>query len=129
MRIFLIGFILSSFLLSIDLKWEQNIKEAFLKAKDTNKTVMIFVTKESCRWCLKMKKRTLSDKKIRKRLENYILVKVDKNSLDDSLAKVKYFPTILFYSPKKRLYQKIVGYYSISDFLSWIDDVEKIAGK
>ncbi len=129
MKIFLIGFMLSSFLLSIDLKWEQNIEKAFLKAKNTNKTVMIFVIKSNCAWCVKMKERTLSHQMIKKRLQNYILVKVDKNSLDDSLVEVKYFPTTLFYSPNKKLYQNVVGYFKVEDFISWIDDVEKMVKK
>ena len=129
MRIFLIAFILSSFLLSMDLKWEQNIEKAFIKAKDSNKTVMIFVTKSGCRWCIKMKKKTLSHKVIQQQLQNYILVKVDKKSLDGSLAEVKYFPTTLFYSPNKKLYQKVVGYFKVEDFMSWLDDVERLANK
>jgi len=126
MRIFLIGFILSSFLLSIDLKWEQDLDKAFVKAQDTNKTVMIFVTKSGCRWCVKMKKRTLSHKVIKQDLENYILVKLDRNNIYnyDFIDNIKYFPTILFYSPKKRLYEKVVGYFNVEDFMSWIDDVE-----
>ncbi len=129
MRIFLIGFILSSFLLSIDLKWEQDLDKAFIKAQDSNKTVMIFVTKSGCRWCVKMKKRTLADKVIKKDLEDYILVKLDKDSLDyyEFIGNIKYFPTTLFYSSQKKLYQKVVGYFKVEDFISWLDDVKRMA--
>ena len=90
---------------------------------------MIFVTKSNCAWCVKMKERTFSNKVIKKQLENYILVKIDKNSLDGSLAEVKYFPTTLFYSPNKKLYEKVVGYFKVKDFISWLDDVERMVIK
>jgi len=110
----------------MNLKWEQDLDKAFIKAQDTNKTVMIFVTKEGCRWCIKMKKRTLSHKVIKQSLENYILVKLDRDNIYNYnfIEKIKYFPTILFYSPKKRLYEKVVGYFNVEDFISWLDDVE-----
>jgi len=115
------------FLSANELVWEKDIATAFAKAKDTNKSVMIFVETHNCPWCRKMKHRTLTDDAVYEKLQNYVVVRTIKNSQEAQKygLNVTYVPTMFFYSPKEEPYQKVVGYYSVEDFLSWLSDVDK----
>jgi len=110
-------------LLAKDLKWESDLSTAFDNSSTQNKPLMIFVEKDKCRWCKKMKKETLADSGIQKRLEKFILVKLNKNDLDMlELPYTKYVPTTYFYTSKGEMKVKAVGYNVIEDFNSYIDD-------
>ena len=109
-----------------NLKWEDSLDRAFIRAKAENRTVMVMVKSPSCRWCIKMKEKTLKDKNISKRLEKFILVKVDRSSLKSKdIPYAKYLPTIYFMTPDKKILERVVGYCGTLDFNSWIDDVNK----
>ena len=118
--------LLGSLLFSGELHWEKDLKTAFSKAKKENKVVMVMVESESCPWCQKMKKRTLQDRGISKRLKQFILVKIDREQVrDDAIPYAKYVPTIYFMTPKKKILECVTGYFMVLDFNSWIDDVQK----
>jgi thioredoxin-related protein len=71
--------ILSIFLLTgavFALDWVKDIDTALEIAKKEHKVVMVMVEGEHCRWCKKMKGRTLSDDTVEKRLEKFVVVKV-----------------------------------------------------
>jgi len=123
-KIFLVLILLSSSIFALN--WSKNLQTAFAKAKKQNKTVMVFVEGEYCRWCKKLEHRTLTSNKIEKRLKNYIVVKLDRS--DDAmknLPEVQGVPTVFFMTPKKKVLEEIVGYWDVMDFSSYIDDVEK----
>ncbi|SFV56488.1 hypothetical protein MNB_SV-6-1699 [hydrothermal vent metagenome] len=106
-----------------ELKWESSLSVAFEKSALQKKPLMVLVEKEHCRWCKKMKSETLSDRNISKRLDDFVLVKVDKNDIDsDELPYARYVPTIYLFSPKKELLIKVSGYYVVEDFDSYLDD-------
>ncbi len=128
LSIFLLaGIVFSTPLLAVNIIWEKDIDTAFTLAKKEKKTVMVLVEGLHCRWCVKMKKRTLSDENVQKKLESYILVKVmreDKDNIKD-LPQIHGVPSIFFMTEKKEILESVVGYFNIIDFLSYIDDVEK----
>jgi protein disulfide-isomerase len=110
-------------LLANDLKWESDLSAAFENSSTQDKPLMIFIEKDNCKWCEKMRRETLSDSGIQKRLEKFILVKLNKNDLDIlKLPYTKYVPTTYFYSPKGEIKVKVIGYNVIEDFNSYIDD-------
>ncbi len=114
-------------LFSTDIVWQKNITTAFELAKKENKIVMVMVEGKHCRWCVKMKNRTLADENVTKRLEPYITVKVmreDENSVKD-LPIIHGVPSIFFMTAEKKVLESVVGYFDVGDFLSYIDDVEK----
>ncbi len=117
--------LLSSTVFSLD--WVKDIDTAFTLAKKEHKNVMVFVEGENCRWCKKMKHRTLSDESVEKRLEKYVVVKVmreDGNAMS-VLPPVQGVPTIFFMKENKAVIEEIIGYFNVEDFLSYIGDVEK----
>ena len=120
-------FLLVGTLFSSELVWQKDITTAFEKAKKENKVVMVLVEGEHCRWCKKMKHRTLSEESVLERLEPYIIVKVmreDTEAVKD-LPAISGVPSIFFVKANKKVLETVVGYYNIVDFTSFIDSVEK----
>ncbi len=117
--------IFSSALFAVD--WVQNIDTALQLAKKEHKNVMVMVEGEHCRWCKKMKGRTLTDDAVEKRLQNYVAVKVfrEDSTAMAKLPAVQGVPTIFFMRSDKTIIQEVMGYFNVEDFLSYIDDVEK----
>jgi len=112
---------------SAELHWQKDLNTALTLAKKEHKNLMIMVESQHCRWCKKMKYRTLSDEKVIKRLTPYILAKVtreDKVTMS-LLPKAEAAPTIFFMTEEKKVIESVVGYFIVGDFLSYIDDVEK----
>ncbi|MGB5506527.1 MAG: thioredoxin family protein [Sulfurovum sp.] len=117
--------LLSSTLFSVE--WVKDVNTAFTLAKKEHKNVMILVEGENCRWCKKLKYRTLQDEAVEKRLEKFVVVKVMREdpSAMSGLPEVKGVPTVFFMKPNKAVTEEILGYVNVEDFISYINDVEK----
>lgn len=117
--------LLSSTLFSVE--WVKDIDTALTLAKKEHKNIMVLVEGENCRWCKKMKHRTLSDESVEKRLEKFVAVKVmrEDSSAMSVLPHVKGVPTIFFMNENKSVVEEIMGYLDVEDFISYINDVEK----
>jgi len=125
MRIVLALFMFSGTLLALE--WAKDLDTAITTAQKEHKNIMVMVEGEHCRWCKKMKGRTLSDESIEKRLEKFVVVKVmreDGNAMA-KLPPVDGVPTIFFLKENKAVIEDVVGYFNVEDFTSYIDDVEK----
>lgn len=123
----LVGILFSTTLFAGEIVWQKDITAAFEKAQKENKVVMVMVGGEHCKWCEKMKLRTLSDDSVLERLEPYIMVKVMKEDVEDvkDLPAIKGVPTIFFLKADKKVLETVVGYYNIVEFAGFIDSVEK----
>jgi len=119
--------VLLTAILNADIVWQKDIVTAFELAKKENKTVMVFVESENCRWCKKMKKNTLSDEKVIKSVNSFISVKVFRENQEavKQLPNIQGVPTVFFMSADKKIIETSIGYYSVEDFLSYINDVKK----
>ncbi len=106
--------------------WEKDLETAFKKAKDENKTLMIMAVSEGCSWCKKMKQRTLSNPKVAKRLEKYVLAMADRETPSEraQVPEFKHVPIIFFMSPQKENLDNMRGYYAPDDFLNYLDEFE-----
>jgi len=111
------------------LEWVKDIDTAFTLAKKEHKTVMVFVEGKNCSWCRKMKGRTLTEDSVKKRLEKFVVVKVMREDSKSMavLPKIKGVPTIFFMKSNKKVIESVIGYLRVRDFISTIDDVEKMA--
>jgi len=132
LSIFLIvGVFFSTTLCAEEITWTEDINTAFDLAKKEQRTVMVFVEGKNCRWCVKMKERTLGDENVQKKLQSYITVKVmreDEDAVKD-LPIIHGVPSIFFMTPEKEVIESVVGYFNVEDFLSYISDVEKKTSK
>lgn len=127
MKKLIIVLLIFSAWLSADIDWQKDIPSALSLAKQENKMLMVFVEGENCRWCKKMKYRTLGDEKVEQRLQAFIVVKVMQEDREavKHLPAIDGVPTIFFINSDKKLLQDVVGYFDVDDFISYIDSVEK----
>jgi len=123
----LVGILFSTILFADEIVWQKDISAAFEKAKKEHKLVMVFVEGESCRWCKKMKHRTLSDESVDKRLQDYVAVKIFRENKEDitDLPEIQGVPSIFFMTAQKKILESVIGYYNVEDFISYLNDVEK----
>ena len=124
-RVILAFLLLSSTLFSLE--WAKDLNSAFTMAKKEKKNVMVLVEGENCRWCKKLKYRTLQDEDVEKRLEKFVVVKVmreDPSSMS-KLPSIKGVPTTFFMKPNKDVVEEVIGFFNVEDFISYIDTVEK----
>ncbi len=112
-----------------NLIWHSNIKEAFALAQKEKRRVVVMVGEDDCRWCIKMKKRTLSDPRVQQALQKYILVSIKRSDK----ASVKYvpefdgnIPSFFFMEYSQELIEPIVGYFNADDFSEYIQEIERL---
>ena len=123
----LAGIFFSTTLFAGEIVWMKDINSAFKLAQKEQKIVMVLVEGKHCRWCVRMKDRTLADVNVEKKLKSYIAVKVmreDEDAVKD-LPIIHGVPSIFFMTPKKKVLESVIGYFNVEDFLSYISDVEK----
>ena len=116
-----------SVMLFADVTWQKDIPSALELAKKENKVLMVFVEGENCRWCKKMKHRVLSDEEVEKRLKPFVTVKVMQEDTEaaKNIPAIDGVPTIFFMKADKTVLETVVGYFSVEDFISYIDSAEK----
>lgn len=117
--------LLSSLLFSVE--WSKDLETAFAVAKKEHKNIMVLVESENCRWCKKLKHRTLADETVEKRLEKFVTVKVMREDAFamSELPEVKGVPTIFFMNEDKVISDEILGYVDVEDIIYYINDIEK----
>jgi len=106
--------------------WAKDLPTAFALAKKENKNLLVMAVSVGCGWCKKMKQRTLSNPKVAKRLEKYILVQADREtpSEREQLPPFKHVPIIFFMTPEKEVIDNMRGYYLADDFLEYLNEIE-----
>jgi len=106
--------------------WEKDLPTAFEKAEKENKPLLVMAVSKGCGWCEKMKKRTLSNPEVAKRLEKYILVMADRETPNEreQLPEFKHVPIIFFMSAKKENLDNMRGYFAPEDFIEYLNDFE-----
>ena len=137
-RLFLIGLI---FLFSckndvketlVEAKWGDNLELALNQASDSDKIIMIDFMAQWCPPCKKMDQETFSDQSVIKKLNEFILLKIDVDKQQDVAKKYngnarKYggmgIPNILFLDKEKNIVHRIVGFHDADQLISVMDSV------
>jgi thioredoxin-related protein len=103
--------------------WFYDMASAEDYALQTGKHVMVYVENRRSSWSKKMRKSTLHDKKVKKALENFVWVKLQKNSaeakaygLNPALA-----PTVYFRRADGSSLATAKGYFGAKDFMLWVN--------
>jgi len=111
--------------------WQKGLKEAIVQAKKESRLVMVMVESEHCRWCKKMHRYTLGDRRVIGALKPYISVRMNReeSSTIEELPQVKAVPTIFFLDPDMKVIETVVGYFDAEDFLSYLEDVDRKVSK
>ncbi|PHS34353.1 MAG: thioredoxin family protein [Sulfurovum sp.] len=110
------------------LPWHSDINTAFRLAQQEHKKVIVMVGEEYCKWCKKMKARTLTDVRIQEKFKRYILVSI-KRSDKTSVKYIPEFdgniPSFFFMKANRELIEPLVGYFTADDFLQYIKEIEE----
>ncbi len=108
--------------------WERDLPTAFKKAKKENKMLMVMAVSVGCKWCDKMKEKTLSNPAVAKKLKNYILVQADRETPNErnQLPKFKHVPIIFFMKPNKEVIDNLRGYFAPDDFLEYLSEMDDL---
>ena len=134
MKLFFITLLLTYGLMATDaieaakkLGAENNYATAISKAKSEKKILVMVIVKENCRWCEKLINKTLSEETVKKKLENYITVIVDKDDKFPSIFTEDFFPSIFYidYATQKSVYSN-VGYVGTRCLLNDLNSSEEI---
>jgi len=122
-----------------DARWIR-LEDAFTRAKQENKKVLIDVYTDWCGWCKKMDKETYSDSRIQKLLdEKFLTVKLNAESdaqvtvAGEKMSQAEFakragvsgYPTTLFFDEKAGLITGVPGYFAPGRFsrvLTYIGD-------
>ncbi|MDD3591076.1 MAG: thioredoxin family protein [Sulfurovum sp.] len=127
MKLWAVVLLFGSVLFGAELHWEKDTATAFAKAKVEKKNVMLMVEASRCRWCKRMKEETLADEEVKKRLQNYILVKVLRDDKEEmKVLPESYYPapSTFFMTPKGEIIERAIGFFEVEDFITYINDVE-----
>jgi len=114
-------------LLFSNVKWSYNYDEALKNAQMNHKRIYMLIVSDSCGWCRKFKKLTLSDKLVLKRLsEKYELLLLNRNNdFIPKKFKTSPIPRYYFLTSNGKIVFPVVGYRDVESFNKFLDDVEK----
>lgn len=115
-----------------ELNWAGSFKEALTLAQKEDKNMMVLITTETCRWCRKLESQTLTDETVITRLnKDYISVHLTRD-VDNypHYLEVSGVPTTYFLNRAGQpLIKKVMGYWNVEDYMSYLDDVDYKLGK
>ncbi len=108
--------------------WQLDMQKGFSLAQKEGKNVIVMVGEDYCKWCKKMKERTLTDARIQDLMKKYVLISI-KRSDKTSIKQIPEFdgniPSFFFMKSNKELIEPVVGYFKPDDFLSYIKEIEE----
>lgn len=115
---FSLGFALSSV---AKINWEK-YENAFKKAKEENKLIMIYIYSPECHYCKEMEKTTFQDKEVQRTVNKYFIpIKVRKCSEYGLEIRKEYgylgTPTFHFVEANGKKIKSIFGAWKKDDFL------------
>jgi thioredoxin-related protein len=103
--------------------WFYDMASAEDYAAQTGKQVMVYVENRRSKWSQKMRTKTLNDKKVKKALDNFVWVKLQKNSDEAKVYGLnpKLAPTVYFRRADGRSLATAKGYFDAKDFMLWVN--------
>lgn len=103
--------------------WFYDMASAEDYASQTGKQVMVYVENRRSKWSKKMRSETLNNKKVKKALENFVWVKLQKNSSEARVYGLnpKLAPTVYFRRADGSSLATAKGYFDVNDFMLWVN--------
>ena len=116
--------------------WYSNLDSALVVADEVDKPLLVEFSASWCPYCKTLEDSTLANREVRKRLENFVLVRIDVDkfpSLADSLhANARKYggvsiPNILFLKPNGEKIKHIIGFRNPDKFCTELDTLLQIS--
>jgi len=112
------------------LDFEDNYKIALEKAKKENKPLMLVVVQDPCPYCSRLVENTLEDAHVKKELENFVSVIIDKKGDFPEGLKGTPVPMTYFIDPRiEKSTYKNLGFLDAEDFIKLLKTVEALTPK
>jgi len=113
--------------LSAEFDWPSDYDEAIEMAKKEKKDIYLFIGSAYCKYCEKMKKTTLSDKDVLKKLNKSFVSIYMSRDIDDipSQFKTKPVPRHYFLTSKGKVIYTTIGSRSKEAFFDLLEEVEE----
>ena len=112
-----------------DIDWALDYRDAIKEAKSSKKSVMVLITSKYCKWCKKLKRETLSNDIVIDRVNReFVAVEVRRGAKNYPYRhlRARVVPTIYFlYNNGKPIMRPVRGYWSVENFLSYLDDAQR----
>ena len=127
MRIVLLMTLFIGSLFASEIALNDSFEAAKAKAQKEDKIIYAVITSETCRWCRKLEKETLKEKKIISNLNSkYSAVALtrDKDSYPPCL-KAPMVPMSYFLTPEGTVLYSVPGFWTGEDYLDMMKDVER----
>ena len=102
--------------------WFYDVASAEDYAKQVGKNVMVYVENKRSKWSKKMRKETLSSKKVKDALKDFVWVKLQKGSAEANAYGLtpKLAPTVYFRKADGTSLVAAKGYFGVENFLKWV---------
>lgn len=107
------------------------IDELLAKAKKENKVGVVFIERDNCPWCDRMKYKTFTNRHVEKKMSEE-LVYGKFNNKDDSLPqhlRARNAPTTHFVNGDGEILLSVVGYEPAGPFLKKVEEAQKKLNK
>jgi thioredoxin-related protein len=99
--------------------WQGDVRDAQSEAQSQNRLLVVFVTKDRCKFCTKMKQSTLIDPAIVAEIgQNCVAVKGSSSAAApvNGGERITAYPTTLLVSPDGRVLDRVRGYVTAGEF-------------
>ncbi|MBX3413453.1 MAG: thioredoxin fold domain-containing protein [Pirellulales bacterium] len=108
--------------------WQSDVAEAWGEAVEQQRPLLIFVTRDHCKFCLKMKKSTLVDAQVVEHVEEGFVPLMIDASAEEKLVrelKITAYPTTLIVAPDKTIVERIKGHVTPSELEKRLAEAER----
>jgi len=119
-KVLILFLTLAGFLMA-EVNWQPNYNAARAEAKRTGRPMLVLLVSHTCRWCRKLKNRTLQNPEIVTYINNHFVpLIVYRENLDfPDFIKSPMVPTTFFLtSNEKMLMKPVAGYWEPDDYMS-----------
>lgn len=127
MRIVLLTTLFIGSLFASEIAWNDSFEAAKAKAQKEDKIIYAVITSETCRWCRKLEKETLKEKKIISNLNSkYSAVALTRGKdTYPPCLKAPMVPMSYFLTPEGTVLYSVPGFWTGEDYLDMMKDVER----
>jgi len=126
--VFYMIMLLASSLMANEIHWAKDFNSGVAEAKKEHKPVMFLFSRHTCKYCIILKKTTLSDERVIKKLNKNFISIVSYTDDNDYTPRELWRPgtpsTWFLLSNGKPMYQPIVGAIDAKKFLNALDVVK-----
>lgn len=108
---------------SAEIPWLRSATEAAMQSQATGKPILVYIRSQNCHYCDLLQKNTWQDQGTRNRVMREMIplkLTLEENKEAIEAMKVKGFPSVIIFSPRREYLGRIDGYVSPEQFQSQV---------